>query len=84
MKCDIHQPVRTCVSCGKKKNKYELIRLFLDREGNLLIDISMEKKGRGIYICDTSSCRKKLNKIKSLNKRFRTDRSITIGSDLIN
>ena len=83
-KRNVHHPIRTCVSCSKKKNKDELIRLSLDQEGNLFIDISGSNMGRGVYICDSATCRERLKKNRSLNRRFRTDKVITIGTDLMN
>lgn len=77
-----HDPVRTCISCGKKRKKKELIRLYLDKDGRVLIDISGKNTGRGAYICDSRSCREKLHNNRGLNKRFRTDKRISVGSDL--
>ena len=81
-KSDIHYPMRTCISCGKKREKDKLIRLFLDKEGNLLVDVSGKQFGRGAYICDNTLCREKLKKNKNLNKRFRTDKVISISTEL--
>jgi predicted RNA-binding protein YlxR (DUF448 family) len=77
-----HTPIRTCISCGEKKNKNQLIRLTLNDEGKLVRDFSGRMPGRGAYICELPICMEKLFKNRRLNKIFRTDRVITISSDI--
>jgi predicted RNA-binding protein YlxR (DUF448 family) len=49
-------PVRTCVSCGTKKPKAELIR-FVMHEG-ICRDEKQIKHGRGAYVCINDECAK--------------------------
>ncbi len=74
-----HTPIRTCISCGSKREKSELIRLLLDTEGLLVKDIPGKRHGRGAYICKTGSCQEQLAKNKHLNRVFRTDKVITMS-----
>jgi len=69
-----HIPVRTCVSCGLKRSKNDLIRLQLDREGRIINDDSGKMHGRGAYVCKTRSCLERLPGNKRLSKLFGTDR----------
>ena len=69
-----HIPVRTCVSCGLKRSKNDLIRLILDREGRIINDDSGKMLGRGAYICKTRSCLERLSDNKRLGELFGTDR----------
>ena len=71
-----HTPIRTCISCGAKRIKRELIRISMDTEGRLIKDFSGKRPGRGAYICKNESCQYRLSKHKSLNKVFRTNKHI--------
>ena len=55
---------RTCVGCNQKKDKTELIRIVKDVNGEISVDKTGKKPGRGAYICDDSNCLERL--IKSL------------------
>ena len=77
-----HIPLRTCISCGEKRNKKELIRLALDRHGQLVRDDLGQKQGRGAYICNSVSCLENLSNHKKLKKVFRSENNITLSPDL--
>ncbi|MFQ6122701.1 MAG: RNase P modulator RnpM [Dehalococcoidales bacterium] len=51
-----HIPQRTCVSCRKIRDKQELIRLVRTTEGNVEVDPSGKKAGRGAYLCRAREC----------------------------
>lgn len=78
-----HIPLRTCISCGEKRNKKDLIRLVLDRQGQLVTDDLGKRPGRGAYVCKSNSCLEDLSKHKKLSRIFRSDNKITLGPDLI-
>ena len=73
-----HVPIRTCVSCGSKRPKNELIRLTLNRDGGLVTDVSLKMGGRGAYLCRNRSCKEQLFRKRGLNRLFRTDRAISV------
>jgi hypothetical protein len=77
-----HVPVRTCLSCGAKRSKYELIRLGLTPENLLVRDNHGAWQGRGAYVCKNKNCREKLKHNKQLGRRFRRSGSITIDTAL--
>jgi len=52
-------PMRKCVGCNEKKSKKELIRVLRTPEGQITIDATGRKNGRGAYICPNSECLKK-------------------------
>lgn len=60
-------PMRMCVGCGEMKPKKELIRIVTDQEGNVSVDLTGKKSGRGAYICKSADCLKKAGK----SKKFR-------------
>lgn len=49
-------PMRTCTGCRQAKNKKELIRVVRDKEGNVSVDFTGKKNGRGAYICPDVKC----------------------------
>lgn len=52
-------PMRTCVGCRTVRPKRELIRIVRDPDGEVHIDGTGKKSGRGAYICPSSDCLKK-------------------------
>ncbi len=73
-----HVPIRTCISCGTKKPKKELIRLVLDEEGFVVRDEKGSMPGRGAYVCPKKECWEQLDKKKRLNKAFRAKRTLRL------
>lgn len=63
-------PQRTCIGCKEKKEKRELIRIVKDKEGDITIDRTGKKSGRGAYICDDLTCLEKAIKSKALERSF--------------
>jgi len=51
-----HIPQRTCLACRRIKAKQELIRLVRTINGNIEIDTSGKKAGRGTYLCRAWEC----------------------------
>ena len=51
-----HIPLRTCVICGSKTGKRELIRIVATPEGRVVIDPTGKKNGRGAYSCRDRNC----------------------------
>ncbi len=63
-------PMRTCIGCGTEKPKKELVRVVRDPEGQLSVDLTGKKNGRGAYICHDTECLKKAKKGRRLEKTF--------------
>lgn len=56
-------PERKCVGCNEKKPKNELIRIVRCADtGNIEIDRTGKKNGRGAYICPSAACLRKARK----------------------
>ncbi|HBQ24803.1 MAG TPA: DUF448 domain-containing protein [Syntrophomonas sp.] len=66
-------PLRMCVGCREMKNKKELLRIVRTPEGNVEIDQSGKKSGRGAYICPQLDCLQQALKGKSLQKALEHD-----------
>lgn len=65
------EKLRMCVACREMHDKRELVRVVKDKEGNIFIDETGKKNGRGAYVCKNAECFKKLAKTKALNKSFK-------------
>ena len=63
-------PQRKCVGCGISKNKKDLIRVVKTPEGEISVDITGKKNGRGAYICNDVECLKKARKASRLERSF--------------
>jgi predicted RNA-binding protein YlxR (DUF448 family) len=63
-------PMRMCLGCGEMKPKRELIRVVKSPEGEVSIDKTGKKSGRGAYVCDNIECLKKARKAKRIEKAF--------------
>ena len=65
-------PLRKCTGCGELKAKKELIRVLLEPDGNVTIDSTGKKNGRGAYICNKLECFEKAVKTKGLERSLKT------------
>ncbi len=52
-------PMRKCVGCQEMKEKKSLIRVVKTAEGDIILDDTGKKNGRGAYICKSLECLKK-------------------------
>ncbi|NMA02637.1 MAG: YlxR family protein [Clostridia bacterium] len=64
-------PQRMCIGCQNMFNKRDLIRIVKDPEGEIFIDPTGKKSGRGAYICSNIECLQKTIKSKRLEKAFK-------------
>ncbi len=61
-------PMRKCVGCNEMKNKKELIRVLKTPEGEILLDVTGKKNGRGAYLCKNPECFARAVKSKGLER----------------
>lgn len=59
-------PIRRCAGCGEHFPKNELIRVLRTPEGEITLDTSGKKSGRGVYLCKNPNCLKKARKANRL------------------
>ncbi len=62
------QPLRRCISCNEQREKKDLLRIVRTVEGNIEIDLTGKKNGRGAYICKKEECLNKIIKSKRLER----------------
>ncbi len=65
-------PMRQCGGCGEMKPKRDLIRVVRSPEGEISLDLTGKKNGRGSYICNSIDCFKSAVKRKSFERAFGT------------
>lgn len=68
---DAHIPTRMCVVCMQMSPKEDLIRLIHNQSGNIIIDFSQKKGGRGVWIHKSKDCISLAKKRKSLERKFK-------------
>ena len=75
-------PQRTCMGCQEKKSKRELVRIVRSPEGEISVDLTGKKPGRGAYICPNQDCLAKVVKSKRLERSLETTISEEIYEQL--
>lgn len=55
-------PERQCMGCNEKHPKIELLRVVRTPDGNVELDFTGKRSGRGAYICRSVTCLKKAQK----------------------
>ncbi|MCL4425590.1 MAG: YlxR family protein [Firmicutes bacterium] len=64
-------PVRICVGCQEARPKKELIRIVRTPEGEVVLDPTGKKSGRGAYVCPSLDCLEKAWKGKHLERALK-------------
>lgn len=64
-------PMRMCVGCRQMKEKKEMIRVLRTQEGEICIDVTGRKNGRGAYICRNAQCLQMAFKNHGLERSFK-------------
>ena len=72
-------PLRVCIGCQEKKPKKELVRIVRTPEGNVDLDLTGKKPGRGAYICPQQACLKNALKGRRLEKNLQ----LTVSKELV-
>ena len=65
-------PQRQCVGCRTMKDKKALVRIVKTPEGEICVDATGKKSGRGAYICPNAECLQKARKSRALERAFET------------
>ena len=63
-------PMRMCLGCGEMKPKTEMIRAVRSPEGDISLDFTGKKAGRGAYICRSAECFDKARRARRFEKSF--------------
>lgn len=73
-------PMRMCLGCGEMKPKRELIRVVKSKEGDISLDLTGKRSGRGAYICKSVECFEKARRARKFERSF----SCMISEDIYN
>lgn len=63
-------PLRKCIGCNEMKPKREIVRVVKNKEGEISLDLTGKKAGRGAYICKCKECFKSARKNKGLERAY--------------
>lgn len=64
-------PMRKCTGCGEMKTKKEMLRVLKTAEGEILLDRTGKKNGRGAYLCQNEECLTKAFRNKGLERSLK-------------
>jgi predicted RNA-binding protein YlxR (DUF448 family) len=68
-----HVPQRTCIGCHEGKAKRELVRLVRTPEGDLAVDETGRRNGRGAYLCRRRACWESALKSNQIGKALKME-----------
>ena len=60
-----------CAACREMKEKRDLLRVVRSPEGEISLDPTGKRSGRGAYLCRCPECLKRAQKNRSLEKAFK-------------
>lgn len=61
-------PMRQCMGCNEHKPKSELLRVVRSPEGEIFLDFTGKKNGRGAYLCRSVACLKRAAKSRRIDR----------------
>ena len=73
-------PLRMCTGCMEMKPKKDLIRVVKSKEGEVSVDLTGKKAGRGAYVCKSYGCLEKAFKTRRLSRNL----DIQINEEIYN
>lgn len=73
-------PLRMCKGCGEMFDKRTLVRVVKSPEGDVSLDLTGKKSGRGAYVCKNAECLAKARKKKAFEREF----SMRISEEIYN
>ena len=62
---------RLCLGCEEQKGKKELVRIVSSPEGEVSVDVTGKKSGRGADICNNKECFEKAGKEHRVERSFK-------------
>lgn len=72
-----HVPERTCIACRAKRSKRDLVRVVRTAVGEVHIDETGKRNGRGAYLCRQQACWERALQRGSLNRAL----GVTLNTD---
>lgn len=75
-------PLRKCVATSEQLEKKDLIRIVKDKEGNVFVDLTGKKNGRGAYLKKSNDALEIAIKRKSLARALECEIPLSIYEQL--
>lgn len=75
-------PLRMCVGCREMFPKRELLRIVRSPEGEVSMDPTGRKSGRGAYVCHSADCLQKAIRHRQLERALETKLSDEVAQAL--
>ena len=75
-------PMRMCVGCREMKPKRELLRAVRSPEGQVSLDTTGKKPGRGAYCCFNAECLRRALKQGQLDRQLEVKLSAEVNAQL--
>ena len=75
-------PMRMCVGCREMKEKRELIRIVRTPDGEVIMDATGKKSGRGAYVCRKADCLKRAIKQRQLERQLDVSQTEEVSNAL--
>ena len=66
------------MGCGEHKPKMSMIRVVRSPEGEVSLDLTGKKSGRGAYICKSADCLRRAVKSRALARNL----DVAVGDDI--
>ncbi|MFD1336148.1 RNase P modulator RnpM [Oceanobacillus iheyensis] len=76
-------PERKCIVTNEMRPKKELIRVVRNKEGEVFVDPSGKKNGRGAYLSKDKEVIEQAKQTKILNRTFQTEVDESLYEDLL-
>ena len=76
-------PMRRCLGCMESFPKKELIRVVRSPEGEISLDPTGKKAGRGAYVCRRGECLRKAIKQRQLERQLQSSMSEAVHDALL-
>lgn len=76
-------PMRMCVGCREMKPKRELLRVVRSPEGQVSLDTTGKKPGRGAYCCYEAECLRRALKQGQLSKQLEVSLGEEVTAQLV-
>lgn len=71
-----------CLGCRVRKEKRDLVRVVRSPEGEVNIDLTGKRPGRGAYVCSNQDCLDKAVKSRALERSLSISISLEIHEQL--
>jgi len=66
-----------CCVCRQRFDKKELFRIIRTPENSVELDLTGKKNGRGVYVCHSADCIRKITNVKMINNALNMEEPVT-------